>query len=42
MPLPDDENPLRDKGDITAMSFSPSKVLFIFVGGQLYFAVNIP
>jgi hypothetical protein len=42
MPFPDDENPLLDKGDITAMSFSPSKVLFIFVGGQLYFAVNIP
>jgi hypothetical protein len=42
MPLPEDENPLRDKGDATAMAFSPNKVLFIFVGGQLYFAVNIP
>jgi len=41
LPLPDDENPLPDREDVTAMAFSPNKVLFIFVGGQLYFAVNI-
>ncbi len=42
MPLPDNENPLRDSGDVTAMAFSPNKILFVFAGGQLYFAVNIP
>ena len=41
LPLSGDENLLPD-GDVTAMAFSPNKVLFAFVGGQLYFAVNIP
>ncbi len=27
---------------ITAMTFSPNKVLFVYIGGQVYFAVNIP
>ncbi len=34
-------NPLPE-GDITAMAYGPNKVLFIFVGGQLYFAENVP
>jgi hypothetical protein len=36
------DNPLPANATLTAMAFSPNKVLFIFVGGQLYFAVNIP
>ena len=36
------DNPLPANQNITAMAFSPNKVLFIFVGGQVYFAVNIP
>lgn len=35
------DNPLPAKS-LTAMAFSPNKVLFVFVDGQLYFAVNIP
>lgn len=36
------DNPLPAQENLTAMAFSPNKVLFVFVGGQLYFAVNIP
>ncbi|MGC1377364.1 MAG: hypothetical protein WA821_14125 [Anaerolineales bacterium] len=35
------DNPLPANETLTAMSFSPNKVLFAFVGGQLYFA-NLP
>lgn len=40
-PLPDEKNRLPNS-DITAMAFSPNKVLFIFAGGQVYYAVNVP
>lgn len=33
---------LPDNKAITSMAFSPNKVLFIVVDGQVYFAVNIP
>jgi hypothetical protein len=36
------DNPLPAHTDITAMAFSPNKVLFIFIGGQAYFAIGIP
>lgn len=39
--LPEQEKSLF-QSDITAMAFSPNKVLFIFMGGQVYFAVNVP
>lgn len=41
-PMPGQDNPLPKGALITAMAFSPTKVLFVFVGGQVYFAVNIP
>ncbi len=41
-PLAGKDNPLPENTEISAMAFSPNKVLFIFVGGQVYFAVDIP
>lgn len=41
-PLAGKDNALPKDAEITAMTFSPNKVLFIFVGGQVYFAVDIP
>ncbi len=41
-PLAGKDNPLPENAEITAMAFSPNKVLFIFIGGQVYFAVDIP
>jgi hypothetical protein len=41
-PLAGKDNPLPAGAEITAMAFSPNKVLFIFIGGQVYFTVNIP
>lgn len=35
------ESPLPAGEPITAMAFSPNKLLFIFVGGQVYFAINV-
>ncbi len=35
-------NPFPDREPITAMTFSLNKVVFVFVGGNLYFAVNTP
>lgn len=40
-PQPGQLNPLPE-GDLTAMAFSPNRSLFIFVSGQLFFAVNTP
>jgi hypothetical protein len=40
-PPPDQQNHLPDS-DVTAMAFSPNKVLFVFVDGQAYYAVSIP
>ncbi len=40
-PPPDEQNQLPD-GDITAMAFGPNKVVFVFVAGQVYYAVNVP
>jgi len=37
------DNPLPKTAKITAMAFSPNKVLFIFLdGGQVFFAANVP
>ncbi len=41
-PLAGKDNPLPKGEEITAMAFSPNKVLFIFIGGQVYFTVDIP
>lgn len=38
---PNQPNPLPE-GVVTAMAFSPNKSLFIFVGGELYVAFNVP
>lgn len=38
---PDKQNPLPE-GVVTAMAFSPNKSLFLFVGGELYVAFNVP
>ena len=35
-------NPLPANTEITAMAFGPNKVLFVFVGGQAYFANDVP
>ncbi len=35
-------NPLPKGVSATAMAFSPNKVLFIFIGGQLYFSNSAP
>jgi len=40
--LPGAQNPLLEGENITAMAFSPNKALFVFVGGELYVAVNVP
>ncbi|MCX7754683.1 MAG: hypothetical protein N2117_05485 [Anaerolineales bacterium] len=34
--------PEGDEGMVTAMAFSPNKSLFLFVGGDLYVAFNVP
>ncbi len=36
------DNPLPVGKPITAMAYGPNKVLFIFVGGQVYFSINVP
>jgi len=41
-PLAGKDNSLPKNAEITAMAFSPNKVLFIFIGGQVYFTVNVP
>ena len=35
-------NPLPKGMPLTAMAFSPNKILFLFVNGQVYFSVNVP
>lgn len=40
--MPGTQSPFPKGQPITAMTFSPNKVLFVYVGGQVYFAVNIP
>ena len=40
-PPPDAQNRLPNS-DVTAMAFSPNKVVFLFVRDQVYYAVNIP
>lgn len=36
------DNPLPNGAPVTAMAFSPNKILFLFAGGQLYYANNVP
>ena len=36
------DNPLPKGVPVTAMAFSPNKVLFLFLNGQLFYAVNVP
>jgi hypothetical protein len=36
------DSPLPKGAPVTAMAFSPNKVLFLFAGGQLYYALNVP
>lgn len=40
--LPNKQNPLPEGSVVTAMAFSPNKSLFLFVGGELYVAFNVP
>jgi hypothetical protein len=40
--LPGKENPLPEGSQITAMAFSPNKILFIAIASQVFFAANIP
>ena len=40
-PPPDVQYGLPD-GNITAMAFSPNKVLFVFINGQVFYAINVP
>jgi hypothetical protein len=40
-PPPDAQNILPNS-DITAMAFSPDKKVFVFIAGQVYYAVDIP
>ena len=35
-------NPLPKGAPITAMAFSPNKILFVYVDGQMFFSVNAP
>lgn len=39
---PGAQSPFPKGQPITAMTFSSNKVLFVYVGGQVYFAVNVP
>lgn len=39
---PNKQNPLPEGSVVTAMAFSPNKSLFLFVGGELYVAYNVP
>ncbi len=39
---PNKHNPLPEGSVVTAMAFSPNKSLFLFVGGELYVAYNVP
>lgn len=39
---PNKQNPLPEGSVVTAMAFSPNKSLFLFVGGELYVAFNVP
>jgi len=39
---PNKQNPLPEGNVVTAMAFSPNKSLFLFVGGELYVAYNVP
>lgn len=36
------DSPLPKGVPVTAMAFSPNKVIFLFAGGQLYYALNVP
>jgi len=36
------DNPLPKGMPVTAMAFSPNKILFLFVNGQVYFSTNVP
>ena len=35
-------NPLPEGVPITAMAFSPNKIMYLFIDGQLYFSINVP
>ena len=35
-------NPLPDGVPVTAMAFSPNKIMYLFLNGQLYFSMNLP
>lgn len=39
---PNKQNPLPEGSVVTAMAVSPNKSLFLFVGGELYVAYNVP
>lgn len=39
---PGKQNPLPKDSTVTAMAFSPNRSLFLFVGGELYVAFNVP
>ncbi len=39
---PGKQDPLPEGSIVTAMAFSPNKSLFLFVGGALYVAFNVP
>ena len=40
--LPGQDDPLPQTAPITAMAFSPNKIVFVLAGGQVYFAVSAP
>ncbi|MDX9993076.1 MAG: hypothetical protein RBS68_13640 [Anaerolineales bacterium] len=40
--LPADNDPLPQSLPITAMTFSPNKILFVLAGGQVYFVASAP
>jgi hypothetical protein len=40
--LPGKEDPLPEASPMTAMTFSPNKVLFVLAGGQVFYAVSTP
>lgn len=39
---PGKQSPFPEDAIVTAMAFSPNKSLFLFVGGELYVAFNVP
>ncbi len=36
------DNPLPEGQPVTAMAFSPNKIMYLFMNGQLYFSINVP